>query len=136
MNESPNLSRNEKLKKYSKEVFLLFVKKILIFDVILIAAITLSFVLWGELTANSLSERLVIVGLVVALIGGILATGQTTGGRNWGQMVVSRQQADLLTDFNIEIRQDVEKKFSPILRFFVVGIICFLVGILVQILFA
>ncbi len=135
MNESPDLSRNEKIKKYTKEIFLLFVKKILIFDVILIAIVALSFLLWGELTANSLSERLVIVGLVVALIGGILATGQTTGGRNWGQMVVSRQQAELLTDFNIEIRLDVERKFSPILRFFTVGIICFLTGILMSVLF-
>ncbi len=32
MNESPDLSRNEKIKKYTKEIFLLFVKKILIFD--------------------------------------------------------------------------------------------------------
>jgi hypothetical protein len=125
-----------KIINYSKEIFLLFVKKILIFDVVLVGLIALSFLIWGEFTAAAFSERLVIVGLGVALIGGILAVGQTTGGRNWGQMVVSRQQAALLTDFNIEVRQDVERKFSPILRFFTVGIICFLVGILVQVLFA
>ena len=125
-----------KIKSYIKEILVLFVKKILIYDIILIGLIALSFLFWGDLSAEALSERLVIVGLVVALIGGILAAGQTTGGRNWGQMIVSRQQAELLTDFNIEVRQDVERKFSPILRFFTIGIFCFLVGILVQVLFA
>ena len=115
---------------------MIFVKKILIYDIFLIGLIALSFLFCGDLSAEAFSERLVIVGLVVALIGGILAAGQTTGGRNWGQMIVSRQQAELLTDFNIEVRQDVERKFSPILRFFTIGIFCFLVGILVQVLFA
>ena len=131
---TPNIKKNTKL--YVKEIFLLIVKKILIFDVFLIGLVALSFLLWGDFSASTFSDRLVIVGLGVALIGGILATGQTTGGRNWGQMIVSRQQAELLTDFNIEVRQDVERKFSPIFRFFIVGIICFIVGILVQMLFA
>ena len=135
MIENPKPSLRHQIVNYSKEILLLFVKKILIFDVILICLIALSFFIWGEFTATAFSERLVVVGLLVALIGGILAVGQTTGGRNWGQMVVSRQQADLLTDFNIEVRQDVERKFSPILRFFIVGILCFLAGILVQVLF-
>jgi hypothetical protein len=121
---------------YIKEILILFLKKILLYDLILVGLVALSFLLWGEFSANTFSDRLVIVGLGVALIGGILATGQTTGGRNWGQMIVSRQQTDLLTDFNIEIRQDVEKKFSPIFRFFIVGILCFLTGILVQVIFA
>jgi hypothetical protein len=134
---SPQLTtKPQKIKSYIKEILVLFVKKILIYDIILIGLIALSFLFWGDLTAEALSERLVIVGLLVALIGGILAAGQTTGGRNWGQMIVSRQQAELLTDFNIEVRQDVERKFSPIWRFFTIGIFCFLVGILVQVLFA
>jgi hypothetical protein len=134
---SPQITTTpKKIIGYIKEILVLFVKKILIYDLILIGLIALSFLFWGDLTAEALSERLVIVGLLVALIGGILAAGQTTGGRNWGQMIVSRQQAELLTDFNIEVRQDVERKFSPIWRFFTIGIFCFLVGILVQVLFA
>ncbi len=136
MNESPNTnpSTATKIKLYLKEFLILFLKKILIFDVILIGLVALSFLLWGPFTISAFSDRLVMVGLGVALIGGILAVGQTTGGRNWGQMIVSRQQADLLTDFNIEVRQDVIQNFNPILRFFTIGVVCFLIGVLVNVL--
>lgn len=129
------ISTRQKIGSYLKEIFKVLVSKVLLYDLVLFALVGISFVFFKGFTAAALSERLVWSGLLVALIGGIMAFGQTTGGRNFGQNIVSRQQAELLTDWNIEIRQDVVRKFSPILRFFLIGLICFGAGILVDQLF-
>lgn len=120
---------------YLKEISWNFVSKVLVFDLLLVALVGLSFLFTKGFSITALSERLVWAGIGVMLIGGILALGQTAGGRNFGTPIMTSAQANLLTDWNIEIRQDVVKKFSPIMRFFLVGAVCFLLGVLVQVLF-
>jgi hypothetical protein len=120
---------------YTRELLIIIFKKVLIFVIILISLVVLSFLFWGELTIASLSDRLFWVGLVIMLSSGILALGQTAGGRDFGPMIVTSAQASLLTDFNIEVRQDVERKFTPIWRIFSVGLTCFLFAILISVIF-
>jgi len=121
---------------YLKEIIWNFVSKVLVFDLLLIGLILLSFLFTKNFSVTALSDRLVWAGIGVMLIGGILALGQTAGGRNFGTPIMTSAQASLLTDWNIEIRQDVVKKFSPIIRLFMIGLVCFCVGVLVQVFFA
>jgi hypothetical protein len=124
---------NPKIKTYIIEILKTFFLKVLIYDLILFALIGVSFLFIGEFSAIALSERMFWVGIVTMLLGGFLVWGQTSGGRDFGTPVVTAAQAQLLTDFNIEVRQDVNKKFSPFIRVFLIGTICLLCGILVQV---
>lgn len=134
MKETPSITR--KFLLYTKEFLVLVFKKILIFDLLIISLVALSFLFWGELSIAGLSDRLFWTGLIIMLVSGILALGQTAGGRDFGPMIVTSAQASLLTDFNIEVRQDIERKFTPIWRIFMVGLVCLLLAILVSLLFS
>ncbi len=123
----------KKILAYTKEIMILIVKKVLIFDLLIIILVGLSFLFLGEFSLSAFSDRLFWVGLLIMMAGGVMALGQTSGGRDFGPMLITSAQASLLTDFNIEVRQDVEKKFTPIIRVFVIGLVCFLVGILVSV---
>ncbi len=121
---------------YFKEISINLLKKVLVFDLILFVLVVLSFIFTKNFSVTALSERLVWTGIGFMVIGGIIALGQTAGGRNFGTPIMTSAQASLLTDWNIEIRQDVVKKFSPIIRLFMIGLVCFCVGVLVQVFFA
>jgi len=121
---------------YTKEILKTFTIKVLLIDLVIVALVLLSFLIFGPFTMTALSERLFMVGLGVMLVGGVLALGQTTGGKNFGSQVFSTQQAELLTDFNIEVYQKVEKRFSPIMRIFLIGTVLFVLGIFVQVFLA
>jgi hypothetical protein len=121
----------QKIKIYTIEVLRNFTRRVLPYSLAIFLLVGLSFFFWGKFSWSNFSDRLIIVGLIVALVGGVLISGQTIGGRNWGTPVFTAAQADLLTDFNIEVRNDVVTKFTPFMRFFLIGLVVFLVGILV-----
>lgn len=121
---------------YLKEISISLIKKVLVYDLILFVLVVLSFLFTKNFSVTALSERLVWTGIGFMVIGGIIALGQTAGGRNFGTPIMTSAQASLLTDWNIEIRQDVVKKFSPIIRLFLIGLVCFGAGVLVQVFFA
>jgi len=121
---------------YFKEISINLLKKVLVFDLILFVLVVLSFIFTKNFSVTALSERLVWTGIGFMVIGGVIALGQTAGGRNFGTPIMTSAQASLLTDWNIEIRQDVVKKFSPIMRIFLIGLVCFGAGVLVQVFFA
>ncbi len=75
------------------------VRKVLFIDILLVGIVVLSFLGWGQLTTNSLSERLIWTGIGIALVAGILVSAQTTGGRDYGlpgQFVRSAHTQDLI----------------------------------------
>jgi hypothetical protein len=124
-----------KILSYLQEILILFVKKVLIYDVALILIVALSFLFTKGFSATALSERLIWTGIGVSALGGILVFGQTSGGRNYGLAPITAAHASVLTEFNIEVRQDVNRKFSPFMRLFLIGTVCFGAGVLVQVLF-
>ncbi len=73
---------SEKIKIYLREGLVFFVKRILLFDLILLVSIALSFLVWGPFTPQAYSDRLVWTGIVIALIAGVLVSSQTLGGGN------------------------------------------------------
>ena len=112
-------------------------RKILIFDLLLAALVALSFLVWSPFSAQALSERLVWVGIITALVAGVLVTAQTTGGRDFGTsgLFVHSPHAQSMIDFNIEVRQAIEGRMGVFPRIFLIGAILFGLGALVNVLF-
>jgi hypothetical protein len=127
---------SDKLKAYAREGLVFFAKKILLFDLILFVVVALSFFVWGPFTASAYSERLVWTGIGVALVAGVLVSGQTIGGRQYGvsPMFGSAYGNDMI-QFNIEVRQAIENRMGLLPRLFVIGAILFGLGALVNALF-
>jgi len=127
----------QKIISYILEALSFVVRKILIFDLALAVLVGLSFLIWGPFSTTALSERLIWVGIGIALIAGILVSSQTTGGRDFGTpgMFVRSAHAQTMIDFNIEVRQAIEGRMGVLPRMFLVGGILFLLGVLVQVIF-
>ena len=127
----------QKISAYLLAGLSFLVRKILLFDLAIIGVILLSFLIWGPLTVESLSERLVWSGIGIAMVAGIMVFSQTSGGRNFG--VPGQFQGSVhgktMIDFNIEVRQAMETKMGALPRIFLIGAILFGVGALVQVLF-
>ena len=121
----------------TKAILRIFVRKVLLFAAVLAALVGLSFLFTKDFSAAALSERLFWTGLGTALIGGFLIFGQTVGGRDYGLPGIFTRSvhANDLINFNIEVRQNVEKKFDFTFQLFLVGLVLFLLGILVDRLF-
>jgi hypothetical protein len=116
---------NEKRTILLKEFLRLFLVKVLVYDLILIVLIFLSFLITKGFSANVLSERFIWTGLGVMLIGGLMAFSEV-GNKNYGWAIFTSAQASVLTDYNIEIRQNLERKFNPMIRFIAVAAILFI----------
>ena len=118
----------------AKAILLVFLRKVLLFSAIVAVLVGLSFLFTQDFTAAALSERLVWTGLGIAMIGGFLVFGQTVGGRNYGLSGAFTRtvHANDLINFNIEVRQNVEKKFDFTIQLFLVGLVLFLLGVLVE----
>ena len=121
----------------TKVILRIFVRKVLLYAVVIAVLVGLSFLLTRGFSAVAFSERLVWTGLGTALIGGFLIFGQTVGGRNYGLsgLFTRTVHANDLINFNIEVRQNLEKKFDFTIQLFFVGLILFLLGVLVDQLF-
>jgi hypothetical protein len=110
------------------------VQKVFIIDLIIIAVVGLSFLVWKGFTWSALSERLIWTGIGTALIAGILVFGQTVGGRQYGIPTYTAAQSSTLIEWNIEIRQQINDRFDFRFQIFLIGAFLFLVGMLVDVL--
>lgn len=126
----------QKIIQYVLGFLIFLVKKVLPFAIGIIALVGLSFLFTKDYSSTALSERLFWSGIAVMLVAGILVTGQTSGGRNFGiqGQFISTAHAATLTDFNIEIRQAVEKQFDFRMQIFLIGTFVLLSGVLSQVL--
>lgn len=98
------------------------------------ALVGLSFLVTQNFSVDALSERLVWTGLGIAVIAGFLVFGSTVGGRDYGlsgAFVRSAHVNDLI-NFNIEVRKQVESRFDLRMQAFIVGLLVFGCGALVQ----
>ena len=120
-----------------RAILRIFVRKVQLYVALLTVLVGLSFLFTKDFTAAAFSERLVWTGLGTALIGGFLVFGQTVGGRDYGLPGIFTRSvhANDLINFNIEVRQNVEKKFDFTFQLFLVGLILFVFGVLVDRLF-
>ena len=63
-------------------------------------------------------------------------SSQTVGGRQFGaSSMFGSAYGNILIDFNIEVRQAIEKRMGIFPRMFLIGAVLFLCGVLVQVLF-
>lgn len=120
---------------FIKNLLLIIFKKILLFDLIAIGVILLSFLVFKGFTYTALSERLIWAGIGIALLGGLLIFSQTVGGHNFGLpgQFTQSVHGQLLLDFNIEMRQRMDKFFGLQLQLFLIGAVLFGIGVLVQV---
>jgi hypothetical protein len=116
------------------EVILIYLKGVLPICLALGLIVGASFFFWKPFSYSGLSERLVWVGLGIAMIAGFLVFSQTSGGRDFGVpgQFISTAHARTLTDWNREIRQDVVSRFGFRFRLFLIGLTLFGIGILVD----
>jgi hypothetical protein len=135
-NGAGRIIMSEKIKAYTRQILIFLARKILLIDLILLGVVALSCLLWGPFTAEAYSERLIWVGIGVALVAGVLVTGQTVGGRQYGvsPMFGSAYGNDMIK-FNIEVRQAIETRMGLLPRIFLIGAVLFGLGALVQVLF-
>jgi hypothetical protein len=124
----------EKILGYILGVLTYLVQKVLSIDLIFIAVIALSFLVWKGFSWSALSERLIWTGIGTALIAGILVFGQTVGGRQYGIPTYTAAQSSTLIEWNIEIRRQINDRFDFRFRIFLIGAFLFLAGMLVDVL--
>jgi hypothetical protein len=112
-------------------------RKVLIYDLGVFVLVCLSFLIWGGFSAVALSERLVWTGIAICLVSGVLIFAQTSGGRDFGVpgAFMNSAHASVLHEWNIEIRKDIDRRFDFRFQIFLVGLVAFLIGVLIQIIF-
>ena len=116
------------------EILIIFLRRVVLVAAILAALVALSFLMFGKFSYAALSERLVWTGIGCAMVGGFLVFSQTIGGRDYGTsgMFIRSAHVNALIDWNIEIRKNVEKKFDYTIQLFLIGMLVFLLGVLVD----
>jgi len=127
----------DKILAYAAGLGSYILRKVLVFAVGFVILVVLSFLIWPPFSIAALSERLVWAGLGVAMVAGILVFGQAGGGgSNFGVpgQFISTAHASTLTDWNIEIRRNIDSRFDFRFQVFLIGAIVFVVGILVDLL--
>lgn len=109
-------------------------KKVLVFDLGLMALAALSFVFTGNLTGVAYSERIFWIGLVVFLIAGTIAMAQMVPGRIlFFPFNIRRiEDARKFVKETGEFREQAEKRIDLGLQLFLIGLGCLAVSALVQ----
>jgi hypothetical protein len=127
----------EKLRIYGAAFVKFLLRKVLVWAAAFYILVGFSFLIWQGFSAAILSERLVWSGIAMFLISGILVFSQTSGGRDFGVpgQFMNSAHASVLHEWNIEIRKDIERRFDFRFQIFFVGLIVFLTGVLIQVLF-
>jgi len=128
------MSIQQRVGVVAREILTIFLRRVVTAVAVLVALIGLSFFFFGEFSYSALSERLVWAGLGIAIIGGALIFGQTTGGRNYGVsgLFTRTVHANDLINFNIEVRKNLQGKFDFTIQLFLIGLLLFLLGVLVD----
>jgi hypothetical protein len=122
----------EKIVGYALAVGSYLLRKVLPFDVIVIALVGLSFLVWKGFAVPALVNRLVMTGLVISIIGGFLLSSETIGGRSYGIPTYTAALSSNLIDWNIEIRKNIEAKLDFRYQVFFIGAVAFLAGVLID----
>lgn len=127
----------EKIRVYAAAFGNFLLRKVLVWAVMLFVLVGLSFLIWRGFSAAALSDRLVGSGIALFLVSGILVFSQTSGGRDFGVpgQFMNSAHASVLHEWNIEIRKDIERRFDFRFQIFIVGLVVFLTGVLIQVLF-
>ncbi len=117
---------------------LVFLRDVLLVDLVIGLLVAISFLFTGKLTSESYSERIFWVGLGTTLIAAVVALGAMFSGRSFGIPAIIRRptEAKRLLD-NIEPwRAEVEKRNDLSIKLFFVGLGCIVISALVQTLLA
>jgi hypothetical protein len=127
----------EKVRIYAAAFGSFMLRKVLVWVPVFYALVGLSFLVWQGFDAAILSERLVWSGIALFLVSGILVFSQTSGGRDFGVpgQFMNSAHASVLHEWNIEIRKDVERRFDFRFQIFFIGLLVFLTGVAIQVLF-
>jgi hypothetical protein len=122
---------------YAKVILLIFLIRILLVVLAVGGLVGFSFLITQGFTVAPLSERMVWMGIGIALICGFLVFGSTVGGRDFGVPGAFTRSAHIesIIDFNFTMRQEVETRFDFRIQGFIVGLCVFGLGALVQSIF-
>ena len=128
---------SEKIRLYAAAFGKFFLRRVIIWVAVLYTLVGGSFFIWKGFSPGALSERLVWTGVALFLVSGILVFSQTSGGRDFGVpgQFMNSAHASVLHEWNIAIRKDIERRFDFRFQIFIVGVMIFVTGILVQVLF-
>lgn len=127
----------QKILAYLQAFGSFFLRRVLGFSLVVVVLVGLSFFIWPPFGVNIFSERLIYAAIAFFLVSGILVMGQTSGGRDFGVpgQFITTTHAQVLTEWNIQIRKDIERRFDFRFQIFLIGLMVFLIGMLVQVLF-
>ena len=127
----------QKMWVYTRVILLYILKKVLLVAAGIAILVGFSFFIFKGFTYRALSERMAWTGIGLMIAMGILIFGSTVGGRDYGvpgQFTRSAHVQNMI-DFNIEVRQNIESKFDFRIQIFLVGLVVFGLGALVQMIF-
>jgi hypothetical protein len=107
--------------------FLMYLlKRILVFDFVLVALTAASFLFYGEWSALAYSDRLFLVGVIVIGLGGLAMLIVTFTNKDFGNPGAIRtpQDARNLLENNLEIREGMEKRYNIATQLWLIGLGC------------
>ena len=112
------------------------VKRVLLYDLILLALALFSFLLTGRFSFVALSERIFWFAVVVFLIAGTVALAQMVPGKifMFPYNIRKPDEAKKFMEEGVTNREQAEKRFDAGIQLWLIGLVCLAVSALVQIL--
>ena len=113
-------------------------KKIILFDLGILAGVGLSFIFTQDFSFQAYSERMVYAGIGCIILGGVVVIGNAAVGRDFGVPSVIRKysEAKRFLAHNLDMRAALERRYDIAIQAWLVGLGCVAIGALIQVLLA
>jgi hypothetical protein len=132
MNENQNKrTRTEQLRTTLRS-WLLYLKQIFSYAFSVAVLVGASFMFFGDLSAQTYSDRLFIVGILITLLGVFVFVTIAGTRRNMGipTLAKTKEEARKIMDHSLELIEKAEKRYDAGAQVWAVGIACLVLSIL------
>ena len=139
MEELPEeLTFRQKLDQFARAAADFVFRQVLLVIGIIFAVVLVSFIIFGPLTAVSLSERVFWAGMFVMVLGAVVTVATMFAGKSFGVPLIIRkpEEARRFLDLGPEIHEEREKRYNVGVRLWLIGMGCVGISALVEHFFA
>lgn len=117
---------------------LVYIRDTLLVDLGICLLVALTFLFTKNFTFLALSERIFWAGLVITLLGGLVAFAAMFSGRSFGIPTIIRkpEEAKNFLDHFEEYIEEVNKRHDVSINLFIIGVGCIAISALIQMILA